>query len=597
MNTIERNDQDIVPTEAHYRLTRHLDGCYLTALLSSFQRRGVLNPLSQSGISLSQLQAFAECPEKTTGNLVGSLESLRMLGRLDVAGVGDAMYAAPTLAGLRLFEHAAGNGEPLRAAADSIGKMASVARAFTRGTVTSEDVRAFARVVAKAMEGWGLDRFDSELHWALDGVVMAPMIQMLLAPMFDESSSGIREVVPPVLTDDELHFDGRSSLSRELLGPGIEFLNKRGILVGDRCSTLGRRLVANPYVRFLAFAELSYMPTLAVLDQLLFGDIDRIDIWGDRGCDRLLNIYGSSILTTEHYLTDQSVLRGEFDERPLDEQVYGLIELGCGDGTALLALVQHILRTTARGRSLEAFPLCVVATDLSEVSVARAKEVLEPLRKERVEVFTFPADITKPDELAARIAALQIPITDRSAKRERRAQASDFLMCSSAIVQERELLIRDEEQAIEFFSRVVQRRDHVYRSVARELRIEDPTVEDIKRAFSQNYSLRGRHVPGFVVGADLAAFFERWHPYGSRGLFFIDGWDFEGARPPSFLSPRRALIWSIYWRVTYAHIFTTHYLSSQMLTFAKEFELGALLGGFRRKESSPVGYTIFRRLE
>jgi hypothetical protein len=167
-------------------------------------------------------------------------------------------------------------------------------------------------------------------------------------------------------------------------------------------------------------------------------------------------------------------------------------------------------------------------------------------------------------------------------------------MCSNAIVQERELLINTEEQAIDFFSRFVQRRDPVYRAVAQELRLAEPSVNDITSAFTQNYAISGRYVPGFVVGADLAAFFERWRLYGNRGLFFCDGWDFNWQAPPD-LSPQQALTWLSYARGLLGCVFTTHYLSSQVLTFKREFELGALLGGFRRK-SVWTGTTIFRRV-
>ncbi len=116
----------------------------------------------------------------------------------------------------------------------------------------------------------------------------------------------------------------------------------------------------------------SYAPTLRQLDQLIFGDPDKVlavDAAGkEQHVDREMNVWGSGGAHTGYFRAIDEVIIEIFN-RPIEEQPKGILDMGCGNGAFLIHLFDVIDQRTLRGQMLQDYPLFLVGVDFNEASL------------------------------------------------------------------------------------------------------------------------------------------------------------------------------------------------------------------------------------
>lgn len=152
------------------------------------------------------------------------------------------------------------------------------------------------------------------------------------------------------------------------------------------------------------FVPVSYLPTMAAVPDLLFGERPFVDSGEiEQHVDRALDVAASGLVfqrvCKEPFLQLALPL---FDAQPLSGQPAAVVDTGSGDGTLLIELFAAVAQRTARGRQLESHPLLMVGAEYTPV----VRDISERrLRDAGVPHLTIPGDIGDPDGIAAALAA------------------------------------------------------------------------------------------------------------------------------------------------------------------------------------------------
>ncbi len=156
----------------------------------------------------------------------------------------------------------------------------------------------------------------------------------------------------------------------------------------------------------------SYLPTLAALDELIFGNpriLQSAPHETEKHVDREMNVWGSGgAHATYFHVMDEIII--ELFNRPIEQQPKGILDMGCGNGALLEHLFTVIERQTLRGKLLEEHPLILVGADYNEAAlrVTRAN-----LIKADIWAKVIFGDIGNPEMLATSLReGYSIELTD-----------------------------------------------------------------------------------------------------------------------------------------------------------------------------------------
>ncbi|KWB43474.1 hypothetical protein WL37_01670, partial [Burkholderia ubonensis] len=354
------------------------------------------------------------------------------------------------------------------------------------------------------------------------------------------------------------------------------------------------RPIAAPYAGLPA----SYLRSYALLDELLFGNPDPLDIDSDGHIDRVMNVYASSGAGSgpaSQEITTK-ILRELFDDTPLDRQPAGIADMGCGDGSAVKRLAEYVINSTRRGQHLADYPLLVIGADYNESARGRAAATLSALKDvPGVQVRVIAADISQPDRYDEAVAESGLTVRQPDGS-VRPVRLSDLLHTFMFLVHNRRLSIRREEAAeaiLERHLRLVDRSslravvDQYYPGL---LTVSDQAeypvaLDDIKRAFKVAYSDAEGLVPGYVAAADLIDFLTRWKRHAKHGFLIVEGHS-PWAENLCANTPGGPEGWLRTEQLPSVFNWGMHFVSRQFMAPFNEFMLALTLAGLR--PGSPI---------
>lgn len=416
------------------------------------------------------MRAFAASrqpdPTRNLGILWGAFNLLSLAGWLTLdRGDEDAEYAL-TPAGeyvVACVEHARPLFEQLANATSVLQHLHALCH---RTRVAAEDSLLYARLARACVAGWpelappatDLERqVNGQLRTAMDGLLLGPTWVALDMPVFDRQPDGqYVQSAPGILgkLDEQpagVAVSAWTQVDPVVLDAAWALMGKFGMVEIDqgkvRLTESGRihRPIAAPYAGLPA----SYLRSYALLDELLFGNPDPLDIDSDGHIDRVMNVYASSGAGSgpaSQEITTK-ILRELFDDTPLDRQPAGIADMGCGDGSAVKRLAEYVITSTRRGRHLADYPLLVIGADYNASARGRAAATLSALKDiPGVQVRVIAADISQPDRYDEAVADSGLTVTQPDGS-VRPARLSDLLHTFMFLVHNRRLGIRRKDAA------------------------------------------------------------------------------------------------------------------------------------------------------
>ncbi|KVK78401.1 hypothetical protein WS90_20085 [Burkholderia cepacia] len=565
------------------------------------------------------MRAFAASrqpdPTRNLGILWGAFNLLSLAGWLTLdRGDEDAEYAL-TPAGeyvVACVEHARPLFEQL---ADATSVLQHLHALCHRTRVAAEDSLLYARLARACVAGWpelapaatDLERLaNGQLRTAMDGLLLGPTWVALDMPVFDRQPDGQYAQSAPGILGKLVEQPGGVAVGAwtqadpVVLDAAWALMGKFGMVEIDqgkvRLTESGRihRPIAAPYAGLPA----SYLRSYALLDELLFGNSDPLDIDSDGHIDRVMNVYASSGAGSgpaSQEITTK-ILRELFDDTPLDRQPAGIADMGCGDGSAVKRLAEYVITSTRRGRHLADYPLLVIGADYNASARGRAAATLSALKDiPGVQVRVIAADISQPDRYDEAVADSGLTVTQPDGS-VRPARLSDLLHTFMFLVHNRRLGIRRKDAAeaiLERHLRTVDRarlRAVIDQHYAGALTVSDQDalpigLEQIKRAFKVAYSDAEGLVPGYVAAADLIDFLTRWKPHAKHGFLIVEGHS-PWAENLCARAPRGPDTWLRTEQLPSVFNWGMHFVSRQFMAPFNEFTLALTLAGLR--PDSPI---------
>ncbi|RQQ00449.1 hypothetical protein DF107_30370 [Burkholderia stagnalis] len=484
-----------------------------------------------------------------------------------------------------------------------------------RKRVAADDSVLYAQLARICVAGWpelpapatDLERqADGQLRTAMDGLLLGPTWVALDMPVFDRQPDGqYSQTAPGILgkLDEQpggVAVGAWTHADPVVLHAAWSLLGKFGMAEIDRekvrLTESGRihRPIAAPYAGLPA----SYLRSYALLDELLFGNPDPLDIDSDGHIDRVMNVYASSGAGSgpaSQEITTK-ILRELFDDTPLDRQPAGIADMGCGDGSAVKRLAEYVIKSTRRGRHLAAYPLLVIGADYNESARGRAAATLSALKDiPGVQVRVIAADISQPDRYDEAVAESGLTVRQPDGS-VRPARLSDLLHTFMFLVHNRRLSVRREaaaEAILERHLRTVDRsrlRAVVDQHYTGMLTVSDQAelpiaLDEIKRAFKVAYSDAEGLVPGYVAAADLIDFLTRWKRHAKHGFLIVEGHS-PWAENLCARAPGGPDAWLRTEQLPSVFNWGMHFVSRQFMAPFNEFMLALTLAGLR--PDSPI---------
>jgi len=144
----------------------------------------------------------------------------------------------------------------------------------------------------------------------------------------------------------------------------------------------------------------SYLPTFAKIDELIFGDPTVLRMVGDGEnelhVDREMNVWGSGGAHDTYFKVIDEIIVKLFN-LPINEQPKGILDMGCGNGAFLQHIFEVIDRQTLRGKMLDEHPLFLVGADYNQAAL---KVTRANLIKADIWAKVIWGDIGRPDILS-----------------------------------------------------------------------------------------------------------------------------------------------------------------------------------------------------
>jgi len=152
----------------------------------------------------------------------------------------------------------------------------------------------------------------------------------------------------------------------------------------------------------------SYAPMLDNIATLLFGDPKKVFKKNARGdelhVDRTLNVIASGFQHVRYFEDVKEVIISIFNKTPFETQPRYIIDTGCGDGTLLKKIYEIICEKSARGKTLEQYPLFMIGIDYNKKSLEATEKTLQ-----NIPHFTLHGDIGNPLKIKEDLKNLGIP--------------------------------------------------------------------------------------------------------------------------------------------------------------------------------------------
>ncbi len=156
----------------------------------------------------------------------------------------------------------------------------------------------------------------------------------------------------------------------------------------------------------LGVAE-SYRPMLAAIDELLFGNAERVFILDASGhethVNRSMNVKSSGFQHDRYFAEVEQILISIFSREPLSAQPRYVADMGSGDGTFLKRVYQTVREKTPRGKQLSEYPLTLIGIDLNQVSLDETSRTLSG-----IDHVVVAGDIGNPAKVVENLKALGI---------------------------------------------------------------------------------------------------------------------------------------------------------------------------------------------
>lgn len=144
----------------------------------------------------------------------------------------------------------------------------------------------------------------------------------------------------------------------------------------------------------------SYLPTFAKMDELIFGDPSilrqQTDGSDEIHVDREMNVWGSGGAHDTYFKVVDEILIQLFN-LPIELQPKGILDMGCGNGAFLEHIFEVIDKQTLRGKMLDDYPLFLVGVDYNQTAL---KVTRANLIKADIWAKVIWGDIGRPDLLS-----------------------------------------------------------------------------------------------------------------------------------------------------------------------------------------------------
>jgi len=558
-------------------------------------------------------------PTRNLGVMWGALNLLSLAGWLRLSGGDEQAEFELTPAGeyvVQCVEHAR---PQFKLLANSTSMLQHLHALCHQIRIDSAESVLYAQLARICMAGWTLPTPANEVEWqadeqlrmAMDGLLLGPTWVALDMPVFRKQPDGrYCQTAPSILDQLDRRPDGMAvsawgSANHVVLRAAWSLMHEFGMadIVQEKVRLTESGRIHRPIVAPYAGLPASYLRSYAVLDEILFGNPDPLDIDNDGHIDRVMNVYASSGAGSGPATQDitTKILRKLFDETPLDKQPAGIADMGCGDGSAVKRLAEYIIGSTRRGRHLDDYPLIVIGADYNESARGRAMATLSSLHHVRgVHPYVMAADISQPDRYDDAVAKSGLTVR-RSDGSVRPVQLGDLLHTFMFLVHNRRLSVRRKEQAEAILERHLRTVDRsrlntvVAQYFSGSLRVSTlsglpMTVDELKCAFRVAYSDAEGLVPGYVVAADLIQFISRWKRYAKHGFLIVEGHS-PWASSLCTDAPNAASRWRRTEQLPSVFNWGMHFVSRQFMTPFNEFMLALTLAGLR--PSTPIYGRIY----
>ncbi|TDA48985.1 class I SAM-dependent methyltransferase [Burkholderia pyrrocinia] len=609
MATLRIGERDAQRVMAYTRSCNWANGIVLVPTLVRLVFAGAFRGLKAGTVRAMRSIVLIRQPHPTRnlGVMWGALNLLSLAGWLNIKGSdGDAEFTL-TPAG-EFVVSCVERARPLFLLLANATSTLQHLHALCRQTrVDAAESVLYAQLARICTAGWTLPTPANNVEWqageqlrmAMDGLLLGPTWVALDMPVFTQDPDGrycqtARSILDTLDRQPYGVAVGTwSDADPVILRAAWSLMRKFGMVDIEqekvRLTEAGRihRPIAAPYAGLPA----SYLRSYAMLDEILFGNPDPLDIDNDGHIDRVMNVYASSGAGSGPASQEitMKILRKLFDETPLELQPAGIADMGCGDGSALKRLAEYVIGSTQRGRHLVEYPLLVIGADYSEFARCRSRATLGSLNRVLgVRVRVIAADISQPDRYEEAVLASGLTVR-RSDGSFRPAQLSDLLHTFMFLIHNRRLCVREEKVAEAILERHLRTVDRFHLRVVSERYYSDcltvtneaelpMTVDQLKRMFRVAYSDSEGLVPGFVVAADLIQFISRWKRHAKHGFLVVEGhspWASNLCEDP----PNAANRWRRTEQLPSVFNWGMHFVSRQFMMPFNEFMLAMTLAG------------------
>jgi len=225
----------------------------------------------------------------------------------------------------------------------------------------------------------------------------------------------------------------------------------------------------------------SYLPMLSKLHRFYNGSAvvnpDTAPGRDEEHVNRALNIRASAAAQKRYFADANDILSPIFNTLPLSEQPPFVADVGCGDGSWLVAIDRFVREHTIRGMYLDRFPLRLIGVDANDAALDQA---MRRLGQATNDFLVLQGDVTDPDNIA-------------HALREHGIQFDQGL--------------------------------HIRSFVDHDRRIRDRHMTSTHSRFSSGAYMddQGSPLPASTVERDLVAHLRRWEPFCRRhGLVVLE---------------------------------------------------------------------------
>jgi acyl transferase domain-containing protein/enoyl-CoA hydratase/carnithine racemase/acyl carrier protein/NAD(P)-dependent dehydrogenase (short-subunit alcohol dehydrogenase family) len=158
-------------------------------------------------------------------------------------------------------------------------------------------------------------------------------------------------------------------------------------------------------------ALVSYRPMFGRIDDLLCGDVAAVFARDEAGrethVDRNLNVRGSGFQHHKFFADLDELVAAIFDGNDLAAQPRYIADMGCGDGSLLRRIYEHVRSHTRRGAHLGRHPLLLIGVDYNQAALDETTRTLADLPH-----IVVRGDINAPDQLIQTLRAQGIDDPD-----------------------------------------------------------------------------------------------------------------------------------------------------------------------------------------